>query len=262
MPTKKKNTVPDAAGVLKLLQEKIGEGPEEILAHYELALILHMHRRYREMAKILKNLLAKQPDLSVGHFLLALAEAGQKKIAAVKKAQARALDLVQASLGNGAGADRGRKNGQKWNEELQAFKERYPDDPNLAEVKYYEKVVESGEYSYEQTFLLGLAYKRLGWHSAAIVAFQQVIKTKPNYDEAHFELGNTYKHMGKFAEAEKAYREAIRLNPEAAEAHYQLGLVLVKLNKIDSARDLCKNLERLDHYLAEQLADEIQHSPR
>jgi tetratricopeptide (TPR) repeat protein len=258
--------ISDPDELIKKLKQKIAQEPEEILAYYELAHLYALAGKHAQMEKILQALIDRTPDLSIAHFLMAQACGRQKKKKKMEQAAAKALQLVQDSLVSTPDAPRPRPTKSagisKWNDELQSFKECYPNDPNLAEAKYYEKVIESGQYSYEQTFLLGLAYKRLGWHSAAIVAFQQVIKMKPDYDEPYFELGNTYKHMGKYADAVLAYREAIRFNAEAPEAHFQLGLALAKTKNTEDAMQAYQTLKKLDNYLAEQLLDEIKQNAK
>jgi serine/threonine-protein kinase len=61
---------------------------------------------------------------------------------------------------------------------------------------------------------------------AAVVAWRNVIRLKPDDAWAHWNLGYALKCKGKIDEAATAYREAIRLEPENAEAHVYLGRIL------------------------------------
>lgn len=242
------------------LLDRISREPEEPLASYELALLLHTETRFQEMAEVLEAVLAHDPGLALAHFLLAMAweELGKTKKCKDENAEAFRLILALPAQTKKPVAQREQTGRSFLNPELEAFKEMYPGDPNFAEVKYYEKLAQQNKASYEQTFLLGLAYKRLGWQQAAVTSFQQVLKLNPNYDEAYFELGNLFKQMGKWQEAAKAYRRALELNPEAAEPYFQLGLVCLQLKRDSEARKLYQQLLPLDEQLAERLREELR----
>lgn len=244
--------------IIELLKVKISRDPKDILAYYELALACQLAGDYRQMAKTLSSLVSRLPGLSLAHFLLSLAYAQLGKTKLAQAAGRTALRLVQESLQPaGPEADRVRQPAAN----LSELKEIYGHDPNYAEMKFYQKAAESDQFNVEKNFLLGLAYKRLGWHYAAIETFKQVTKMKPDYDEAFFELGNTYKQLEKLKEAQKAYQQAIQIDPKAAEAHFQLGLVLLKLQNSKAARQEQEILLKLEPSLAEQLQTEIQKNP-
>lgn len=242
------------------LRDQVFREPEESSAKYELAMLLHVEGRFQEMVEILEELIAHEPGRALTHFLLAMAWGKLGKTKKYREENAAAVKLVLSFPDEpGKPAAQKERVGRNFvNPELEAFKEMYPGDPNFAEVKYYEKLAQQNKASYEQTFLLGLAYKRLGWQQAAVTSFQQVLKLNPKYDEAYFELGNLFKQMGKWQEAAKAYRRALELNPEAAEPYFQLGLVCLQLKRDSEARQLYQQLLPLDEQLAERLREELR----
>jgi len=240
---------------IKLLLEKIKQEPSELLAYYELALAYRLSGQYPDMVKTLNRLLKLAPDSSLAYFLMGLAYERVGESGKSGRAYDQALHLVEDSLREEKAEDA--ENIPHPKRDLDRFKELYAEDPNYAEIKYYEEMSAAGKVNSEQTFLLGLAYKRLGWMFSAIEAFRQVIKARPDYDEAHFELGNIYKQMNKPQDAVKAYQQAIALKPQNAEPHFQLGLAWLKINKFTEARQELEALQELDPHLAEILRTEL-----
>ncbi len=249
----------ELARLIPRLEAKLAQDEGDILSYYELAAVHHLRGDRARMLKTLKRLLAREPDLSLAHWLLGWASGEEGRSSQAAAAFQRAVNSIRRGLDQEENETPppGRPDAAS-RRDIGTYKEMYTNDPNYAEVKYYQKVVEADQQNFEQAFLLGLAYKRLGWYYAALEAFKQVLKINPDYDEALFELGNTYKHLNRLAEAVKAYSRAVTLNPGVAAPRFQLGLAYLKLGDQPSARREQQALKKLDPDLASQLREAIE----
>lgn len=63
-------------------------------------------------------------------------------------------------------------------------------------------------------FVLGRAYKALGRHPEAILAYRQTLRLAPGDVHARTNLGNVYRDARRYREALAAYREAVRIDPD------------------------------------------------
>lgn len=257
MPRSKSSPSPpsDPEAVLACLQARLRQDPDDLLAYYELALVHRLRGQAGDMAAVLRRLLARHPDLALARLLLGVAYADLGRPTKARIEARTGLRQIQESLAQAADAATSAAPAAA---SLDEYKQLYPEDPNLAEVKFYQKAAEANQTNFEQAFLLGLAYKRLGWYYAAIESFRKVLKLKGDHHEAHFELGNTYKHLGKLPEAVRAYQQAVRLNPEEGEVRFQLGLTLLKQGQADLALQEYEVLKRLDATLAAHLLSAIR----
>src|SRR5262249_49163470 len=65
-----------------------------------------------------------------------------------------------------------------------------------------------------------------GDYDAAIVAFREAIRLKPDLATAHFNLGYALSCKGQWAEAIREYKEALHLAPDFATGNQRLAWVL------------------------------------
>lgn len=72
-------------------------------------------------------------------------------------------------------------------------------------------------------FVLGRAYKALGRHPEAILAYRQNLRLAPGDVHAQTNLGNVYRDSRRFPEALNAYRQAVRVNPSYLPAWRNFG---------------------------------------
>ncbi len=89
--------------------------------------------------------------------------------------------------------------------------------------------------------VLGVACKRLGKDTEALVALQQAARLLPDDFEAHYNLGNAYYEAERFDEAEGCFRRALALNSDHAESRNNLGQTLVELGRYDQVPDLFRS---------------------
>ena len=93
----------------------------------------------------------------------------------------------------------------------------------LKTVNKYKRAIRGNPNLLEDTYKLGLAYKRLEKFKEATHIFKEAIRIKPDFAEAYFELGFCSGILGIFTEAADAFKKAIEIKPDFAEAHYELG---------------------------------------
>jgi tetratricopeptide (TPR) repeat protein len=91
---------------------------------------------------------------------------------------------------------------------------------------------------------LGLLWEDCGAFDAAIAAYQQTLKLRPNHPELYYNLGNALRGKLALDEAIGAYDTALRLRPEYPQA--RLNQSLAFLQKGDFARGFAGYEARLD----------------
>ena len=89
-------------------------------------------------------------------------------------------------------------------------------------------------------FKEGIKFFEKKEYNAAIQAFKQVVRQKPDYDLAHNNLGKAYYGDGNIAAAAKHYREATRLNPYLRNAYNNLGTALYEQGATEEAKEKWK----------------------
>jgi len=96
--------------------------------------------------------------------------------------------------------------------------------------------------TFEDCLELGKQLIAQGNLEAAVVAFRQTVKLKPENDEGYYFLGDALTKINQFEEAIVIFRKAIELNPYFYEAHQSLGETLVRQGNINEARKIYHNL--------------------
>ena len=88
----------------------------------------------------------------------------------------------------------------------------------------------------EVQYNLGVIYVRLGNNDAAVAAFKDALKSKPDLTKAQNNLGVALDKAGKHEEAMEAFKGAVKNDARFADALYNLGLVSFKLRKFQDAK--------------------------
>jgi serine/threonine protein kinase/tetratricopeptide (TPR) repeat protein len=101
---------------------------------------------------------------------------------------------------------------------------------------------------------------RMQRFAEAELAFQRLLKLRPNYWAAYNELGEVFSRQGKYSQALLAYRSASLANPKSALALANVGQYCMILGRLKEAR---QNLERSmalspSGYAAAVLAEELR----
>jgi Flp pilus assembly protein TadD len=102
---------------------------------------------------------------------------------------------------------------------LQAFVERYPDDPHI--YQGYEELA-AGLFSQGRTI-------------EAVEAMQRVVSAQPDYAQGRFALANLLLSSERFKEAAAEYGQVLRIQPQHAVARTRLGLALATAGDIGPA---------------------------
>jgi tetratricopeptide (TPR) repeat protein len=94
---------------------------------------------------------------------------------------------------------------------------------------------------------VGAIYAKLGQFEKAIVAFQEVLKERPDDIKANYNIAYAYDNAGQYNEAAGYYRKLIDLNPEDAKAYYSLLFRLFdKAGDLDQAVEAGKEIVNLN----------------
>jgi len=103
----------------------------------------------------------------------------------------------------------------------------------------------------------GLALSNAGDWSGAENKFRAAIRADRQIPEAWNGLGHALKRQQRYDAALVAYDEALKLRPDYPQALEYLGETYVELGRLDDARDVLARLEKLDRPMAERLAKSI-----
>ncbi len=98
---------------------------------------------------------------------------------------------------------------------------------------------------------LGLTLQTLGRRAAAIAAFREMVRQRPQMAEAHASLGSALLQDTQTAEAIACLREAVRLNPALAAAQLDLGNALKAAGDWPGAICAYQESTRIEPALAE-----------
>lgn len=93
--------------------------------------------------------------------------------------------------------------------------------------------------------------KQLGDHSAAEMAWWQVLDIAPSFADARYNLGVLYLEQSRLQEAEQACRGALQYQPGMGEAWRNLGIVLNRLGRHEEAEAACHQAIKLQPHDAE-----------
>lgn len=81
---------------------------------------------------------------------------------------------------------------------------------------------------------------------AAVVAFREAVRLKPDYSLAHYNLGHALKRLGDRDGAIAAFRDAVRFQPDFAAAHANLGGLLLETGARAAAHEHLRTAVALD----------------
>lgn len=98
--------------------------------------------------------------------------------------------------------------------------------------------------------------------AGAVVLYQKLVNTDPNFPVGYFNLGNALKAMGKLPEAITCYQRATQLDPNYAEAFQNLGAVLLRGGRPSDSMDAFRHAVALydlqgspsGHHIRQELA--------
>ncbi len=126
---------------------------------------------------------------------------------------------------------------KKYREAIQTFKKSLELRPNF-------------EYAYAN---LGNCYFQIKNYSQALWAYQKLIEIDPENTDAWFNLAVSYMQLKRFNDALRTLKKTIELRPNYAVAYYNLAVVYMNLRDNYSARDVYKQLTKIDPAWAKRL---------
>lgn len=91
----------------------------------------------------------------------------------------------------------------------------------------------------------GVVAQGAGNQAAAIAAYQEALRLKPDFAEAHLNLGHAFLHTGRAEEALASYRDAVRVRPDFALGHYAIGLWFEQRKQLPEAITAYREAVRL-----------------
>jgi tetratricopeptide (TPR) repeat protein len=230
------------------------EEPERARQRFESALLLSpsdasaiiglagvdlLERNYDHGIVILRELLAREPQKSSAHALLArvLLENNRNAEAAEEARRAMALDAYDAEAlhtlacvkSSERKADEARSLAWRvvsldsFNAGARRLLSQYLD----GQAGYEQKVAEPARAHYQR----GRSLKRAGESAKAIVAFEAALRIEPHYYRALIGLGDLRLREGNYEMAAAAAKAAIAVDPEGASAHLELSCAYRGINE-------------------------------
>lgn len=98
----------------------------------------------------------------------------------------------------------------------------------------------------EQIYQRGLDYFELGNYTAAIEAFEQVIKLEPDNAEVHYILGQSYFIFGKYSEAVERLQNANYIQPDNANILLSLCYAYSMIGRYQKSKETCYKVIQID----------------
>ena len=92
---------------------------------------------------------------------------------------------------------------------------------------------------------------KAGQAADAARAFEQILRSRPDFAEAYFALGVAYTQLGKPDEAAAALRSYLKREPQSADGHAVLGILLFNDGRVADARPELEQAVRLDRSQSE-----------
>jgi tetratricopeptide (TPR) repeat protein len=87
---------------------------------------------------------------------------------------------------------------------------------------------------------------REGKFAAAAQAYEEIVKTAPDFYEAYFALGMSYFQLGRLPESEAAFKKYLSFQPISADGHAALGVLLLQRGRFAEARGEFKRAIEID----------------
>ncbi len=89
-------------------------------------------------------------------------------------------------------------------------------------------------------FSRGCAYDQLNMYKEAVEAYQQSLKSNPDFVETYINLGIDYYRIGKYNDAINTFKRAIQINPDLASVYTKLGATYIVNGEYSMATDILK----------------------
>ena len=120
-------------------------------------------------------------------------------------------------------------------------------------VAAYQQSLKSNPDFTETYINLGIDYYRMGQYNDAINTFKQAIQIKPGIASLYTKLGATYIVNGEYLLATDILKKAIEIDPENSSAHFNLGIAYYLSGNTLAAQKECTILRDLDKTRADSL---------
>ncbi|MBN1226315.1 MAG: sulfatase-like hydrolase/transferase [Deltaproteobacteria bacterium] len=255
----------------------------ELLNIFDQGYEYYVAEHYPEAVAIFQQILQKDPDNIIVHFLLAASlEKLNHLTEALKEFQEVAhrnprFNNVHGNIGK---VYERLGNYQKALEEYQEDIKLFPDAPLLYNnigviylrqklyhlaIEQFEKVISltSDQSAHIITHTnLGTAYEMLGMYPKAQEEYQRSLELDPNYLVAHINAGNVFLKTHQIEKAIQSWQKALEIDPYNVNAHYSLSRAYVGQQSFDKAIDHLQEVIRLepDFIKARLLLEKIQKS--
>ncbi|HEX4715529.1 MAG TPA: tetratricopeptide repeat protein, partial [Ktedonobacteraceae bacterium] len=208
----------DLCGSWRYRRAILGAAAAAIIA--TLLVLAHVQTTYwKNGVSLMTHALACNSENYLAHYNLAVALAGQGKLAEAIQHYERAIQLRPhyAEAYNNLGDVLARQG--KWPEAIQHFERALQLKPDYAEACNN----------------LGAVLADQGEMPEAVQYYKRALELKPSYPNAHYNLGNALAHQGKLPEAIQHYERALQFKPNYAEACYNMGVALENQGKVSEA---------------------------
>jgi tetratricopeptide (TPR) repeat protein len=247
------------AAIARAQQGKVSVTPERAV---EMAAKLYGARKYGQVEKVCRQLLASRPRNADAYNLLGVSLHALGRSDEAVEALSRATELapeapsIKSNLGEIL-RQQGKPdeaamileeaikldpdNYQALNNLGITFFER--GEPNVA-IDFYRRAITIRPDMAEAHNNLGNALRLVGDHDGAIQAYQEALTYRERYPEAYNNLGTLLQQQGKLDEAEHALRKAVQQNPGYIEAYGNLATIhIAKKDDIEALRVLGEALK-------------------
>lgn len=228
----------DYENAITAFQGALKENPQDVKINQDLAQSFLKAAQYEKAGEIYKYLAQLEPDDATLYYRTILSMYNEAKMH--DKAIEASKDIIKLDPKN---ADVVYNLGymysvlKRYREAIQTFKSALELKPNF-------------EYAYANIGHCSLQIKN---YSQALWAYKKLVKIAPKSVDAWFNLAVSNMQLKRYNDALRGLKKTIELNPSHAVAYYNMAIVYMNLRDNYSARDVYKQLTKIDPAWAKKL---------
>ena len=102
---------------------------------------------------------------------------------------------------------------------------------------------------------LALVHEMIEEDDMALMIYQKIIETNPEYIRAYIQKATLYMHIEDYLNSAKVFKKVLRLNPDYYRAYLALGICMEKLGNSIAAKRFYKKY--LKHNASEEVFERI-----
>ena len=258
-----------SAAAERLFAQALALFPSSLSARYGLAQTALLEEDYRRAADLLEEILAREPEIGAVHYPLGMAYRGlgddakaEEHLRRRENAEIRPADPLMAALDSllttaGTYENSGLEalDRQEWPAAIAQFRQGLELDPNDPGLRHrlgtalfmtgdldgamveFQRVVRTTPDYFPSHYSIGVLLQETGRHPEAVARFRTALRHRPGDDAVHLRMAISLRRAGDPEASLSYYELVLRTNPDALEARFGYAMALVQLGRYRQAHD-------------------------